>query len=41
MRVQSTAINDNFNRQREDLMDVVNLVSAQTRLGEAALNELI
>lgn len=39
MRVQSTAINDNFNRQREDLMDVVNLVSAQTRLGEAALNE--
>ena len=39
IRVQSDAINDNFGRQREDLMDVVNLVSAQTRLGEAALNE--
>ncbi len=39
IRVQSNVINDNFGRQREDLMDVINLVSAQTRLGEAALNE--
>ena len=36
---QNAAINDNFARQREDLLDVVNQVSAQTRLGEAALNQ--
>lgn len=38
VRLQHEAINDNFSRQREDLMDAVNLISAQTRLGEAALN---
>ncbi len=39
IKAQSAVINDNFSRQREDLMDAVNLVSAQTRLGEAALNQ--
>ncbi len=38
MQTRSTVINDNFVRQREDLLDVVNQVSAQTRLGEVNLN---
>jgi len=37
VKLQSEQISDNFSKQKDSIADVVNLVSTQTRLGEASL----